>query len=1211
MARMSLQAAYTQARQWLESNDLDRAIGLAQHILDSYPSNLEAFRILGEAHLANRQLDRAQEAFTRVLRADPENIPAHVGLGITYERRGQLDSAVGEFEQALEIKPDMPELRSQLLRLYAEAWGSENAQLRLSRAGLARLYAKGHMLSQAIAEFRQVIADQPHRLDAQVALVETLWRNEQEEEAAEQARAVLAEHPEALKPNLILGYLELAAGNPEGERYWQAAYQMDPYQAVAHALFETLPPGPTEEPSVPVWDEEAWRRRRTQELQEEQIAATRPMESASANERDTPVMRPAEATPVAAAVGAAAAGAGEDDFLASLLALDMPAAPPPVHASTPALAPSPAPDEEAEDLDMGMAPFSLADLGLSEEEIAGLESASTPPPAPATPTPAPAAAEPEIEMAPFSLADLGLSEEEIAGLESISETPAAAPAAGAPTPTPAPEVAAAEEPEIEMAPFSLADLGLSEEEIASLESLQGAGGGAPPVTPAALTAGDAADLPVDLQPFSIDELDIGAGDAGRGEVGELPPSLQPFSLEDTPAQPPQRPRMSGLSSEEPYEGAPEEEEPLPGPRGFSWQQPSQRPEPGFVSSMRSAPEQPQGSIFEKLQSRRPTVPPAPPAPPVPPIGEDEHLGLFSLDNVSLRDDEEATEPQAAAEPPPAPVAQPPAEPAPEVESLEEALASGAIQPFSFADLGLSEEEIAALGLGGTPAPAAQEPAPAPAAEEQAIVDLGLEDLEPAAPAPASTGELEEPASGTGELQPFSLADLGLSDEEIADLGLDSGYDDAESRLGLTEEELAGLDSGGDVDWSKVSASAAPAPTPASAPEPAPEQVISGDLALDRLIALGRQQGFVDISDIIAAVENPEEEAARIEEIGHRLHEANIEIRDGDEVIDMDAEYEEEDLSEPPAFEAEAPTATVAGEEVAPFSLRDLGLSDEEIAMLGLGEAQPSPSAQAEDTSPLEPFSLSDLDAPGGAVEPLDLAEATPPPAQPRPEEEPVLEPFSLSELGLTADEVALLGLGESAPPAPAPATPPSPPQQEEEPALEPFSLSELGMAADERTPLELGGPAPTPPEAPPEMPPAPSAPPPSAPPPAAAAPTQAAPAPAPARARQPITTGNTVLDAFFRQLDANPQNHVLRLSIARVCGQVGPADLAVQQYRDLIKRGALLDEVVDDLRDLIADSDDTQLLRRLHRALGDAYSKQGRFQEALEAYSWVPGGSST
>jgi hypothetical protein len=32
------------------------------------------------------------------------------------------------------------------------------------------------------------------------------------------------------------------------------------------------------------------------------------------------------------------------------------------------------------------------------------------------------------------------------------------------------------------------------------------------------------------------------------------------------------------------------------------------------------------------------------------------------------------------------------------------------------------------------------------------------------------------------------------------------------------------------------------------------------------------------------------------------------------------------------------------------------------------------------------------------------------------------------------------------------------------------------------------------------------------------------------------------------------------------------------------------------------------LMQRLHRTLGDAYTKQGRFREAIEEYSWTHGG---
>jgi tetratricopeptide (TPR) repeat protein len=1300
MASMSLQAAYDQARQWLESNDLNRAIGLAQYILEHYPDNLDAYRILGEAYLANRQLDRAQEAFERVLRSDPENIPAHVGLGITYERQGRLDLAIPEFEQALEVKPDMPELRSQLLRLYTEAWGSEHAHLRLSRAGLARLYAKGHMLPQAIGEFRQVIADQPDRLDATVAMAEALWRDGQEEEAVGLCRRILAQRPESLKANLILGYLEMAAGNPEGERAWETARRMDPYQVVARAVFDTLPPESAQEPSIDEWDEQAWRQRRAEEEQE-RIAATRPMEAV------TPVAIPVDsgangarqvAPPPPTPPRAVPTMADSDDFLASLLAINTaPSSPAPL--PTPVSAP-----EEDDDLDLGMAPFSLADLdsadaqfppapparaadarsaedepaltpfslndlGLTDEEVAGLESLNE---APAADAPAPAEDTDEPALTPFSLSDLGLTDEEIASLEGGS----------APSEAPMRAAAPVESREPALTPFSLNDLGLTDDEIAGLNvegdrpDTRGRTGvpdhGYDAVPDASEQVFDTSDLPMDLQPFSLDELDLNVGST-ETNTGGLGSSLQPFSFDESP---PQRPRVSGFMADEGFEASSEEQENISDTGGFSWQQPSQKPQPGFLKSIRSEPEATDSSIFSKLKQRHEREDKIPP-PPLP-IDEEEHLGLFSMDDIPLRLDEEP-DAQALAEvpmeevPPAVPPAAPPTPAAPvEAESLQEAIDAGQVQPFSLADLGLSEEEIAALGLSDAP-PATPDAAEAavPAAPE---ADIGrgamhsLDDLEPVAPeamaadAPveARTSESDESAL-SGELQPFSLADLGLSDEEITALGLDVSTEPEEpiaSELGITEEELEGLNLG-DLSWDQ--------PTPVHPPaEPArpPMQTTSGDLLVDRLIALGHEQGYVDISDIIATFENPEAEAERIEEIGRRLHEAQIEIRDGDEVIDMDADYsEEEELptyteeAEQPAYVEPVPAETAPvesaekGPALMPFSLSELGLSAEEIAALELSETPAAEEPAREDEEPvMTPFSLSELGLSAEEIAALGLGET--PVAEEAPahaEEEPVMTPFSLSELGLSAEEIAALELSETPTPAEAAVPEPAaeePAREDEEPVMTPFSLSELGLSAEEIAALGLGE-TPTPAEAavpepaasatpeepptasapPPEPPhvvapqvtseparPAVTTPPPSAPPP----PTPAAPAATPSRRpaarpraepESPAASGNDLLDAYLHRLESDPQNYALRLSVARVGGQLGMAEFALQQYRYLIKQSILLDQIEDDIQDLILDADDRQILRRLHRSLGDVYTKQGRLAEAIDEYSWTPAGS--
>ena len=99
-----------------------------------------------------------------------------------------------------------------------------------------------------------------------------------------------------------------------------------------------------------------------------------------------------------------------------------------------------------------------------------------------------------------------------------------------------------------------------------------------------------------------------------------------------------------------------------------------------------------------------------------------------------------------------------------------------------------------------------------------------------------------------------------------------------------------------------------------------------------------------------------------------------------------------------------------------------------------------------------------------------------------------------------------------------------------------------------------------------------------------------------------------MLDSFLHRLEAEPENDILRLSFARIGGQIGRIDLSIQQYKYLIKHNRLLNEVVVELQDLIADNDDPQTLRRLHRSLGDAYSRQSRFREAIEEYSWTLGG---
>jgi hypothetical protein len=102
-----------------------------------------------------------------------------------------------------------------------------------------------------------------------------------------------------------------------------------------------------------------------------------------------------------------------------------------------------------------------------------------------------------------------------------------------------------------------------------------------------------------------------------------------------------------------------------------------------------------------------------------------------------------------------------------------------------------------------------------------------------------------------------------------------------------------------------------------------------------------------------------------------------------------------------------------------------------------------------------------------------------------------------------------------------------------------------------------------------------------------------------------IPTGDSALDGYLLQLEAEPDNTPLRVAVARISGQTERYDLAVQQYKSLIKTGNALDQVTEDLEELVGDVDDRGALQKLYRLLGDAYTKQNRFRDAVEAYSWT------
>jgi tetratricopeptide (TPR) repeat protein len=247
MAEIFLREYREQIERTIEQGRYVEAVAHGKHILKQYPKHVAPYRLMGKAMLEANQDRYAADMFRRVLGADPENMVAWVGLSEVHNARGELDAAIWHLERALEVDVGNEIVAEELRRLYGRRDGVEPQRVELTRGALARLYLKGGLLSRAISEFRDLLAENPERVDLSVALAETLWRNEQRLEAVAVCQQVLDALPYCLKANLILGEIWTRSGREEGQTYLRRAEALDPENQMAQELFEAASPLPARE----------------------------------------------------------------------------------------------------------------------------------------------------------------------------------------------------------------------------------------------------------------------------------------------------------------------------------------------------------------------------------------------------------------------------------------------------------------------------------------------------------------------------------------------------------------------------------------------------------------------------------------------------------------------------------------------------------------------------------------------------------------------------------------------------------------------------------------------------------------------------------------------------------------------------------------------------------------------------------------------------
>ena len=232
MAKVPLRVYSREIEDAIEENQIEEAIAHCHHILKTYPKHIETYRLLGKAYHESQRYGNAADIFQRVLSSIPNDFISHLGMSIIREDESNLDAALWHMERAFETQPYNSAIQGELRRLFGKRDGMEPPKIRLTQGALARMYAKGNLYDQAIAELRATLAEDPQRADLQVMLAQMYAKSGQTNEALEICSGLIQRFPYCLEANRIMADLL-----PETERESdlklsrQRLQELDPYEA--------------------------------------------------------------------------------------------------------------------------------------------------------------------------------------------------------------------------------------------------------------------------------------------------------------------------------------------------------------------------------------------------------------------------------------------------------------------------------------------------------------------------------------------------------------------------------------------------------------------------------------------------------------------------------------------------------------------------------------------------------------------------------------------------------------------------------------------------------------------------------------------------------------------------------------------------------------------------------------------------------------------
>ncbi len=229
----------------LREGDMALAETHARQILKQVPDHYQAGILLGNTLMETQQTLEARSIFETLAQAAPGNPIAFYRLGILEQTENNADRAIIHLNQALQIDPDLMDVFSSLIALYATQQKFDQAMARCDEHFAARgedpeiaaviLNLKGNILladnqlESALNTYKQAIAQNPSFITPYLSLGKIFTAQNRIADAIQIYTALLEKHPEQASAHTLAGTLYERQEQVElAQTHYKKALEIDP-----------------------------------------------------------------------------------------------------------------------------------------------------------------------------------------------------------------------------------------------------------------------------------------------------------------------------------------------------------------------------------------------------------------------------------------------------------------------------------------------------------------------------------------------------------------------------------------------------------------------------------------------------------------------------------------------------------------------------------------------------------------------------------------------------------------------------------------------------------------------------------------------------------------------------------------------------------------------------------------------------------------------